>query len=149
MDGLTVWHEARLQEEDVENIHNMATADIVDLMLSTRFPPHRIVEWVDQSILLSFLAAETHELTAKRRNELRDYGITNATGALVTLYNGHVPAGTEVTVANDKRKELVPWLTVLADNLKTNTNLPLVRIWKNIDLSVLTKAPDAQVAAVK
>ena len=39
LDGLTVWHEARLEEEDIENIPNMATTEIVDLMLSTHFPP--------------------------------------------------------------------------------------------------------------
>jgi hypothetical protein len=35
LDGLTVWHESRLEEEDIENVANMATADIVDL-ISTR-----------------------------------------------------------------------------------------------------------------
>ena len=29
LDGLTVWHEARLEEEDIENVPNMATADVV------------------------------------------------------------------------------------------------------------------------
>ncbi len=55
LDGLTVWHEARLEEEDIENIPNMATTEIVDLMLRTRFPPDRIIDWVDQAILLTHL----------------------------------------------------------------------------------------------
>jgi hypothetical protein len=33
LDGLTVWHEARLQEEDIENIPNMADADLVHLSI--------------------------------------------------------------------------------------------------------------------
>jgi hypothetical protein len=41
LDGLTVWHEARLEEEDIENVPNMATADIVSLLISTRFPADR------------------------------------------------------------------------------------------------------------
>ena len=139
LDGLTVWHQARLEEEDVENVHNMATADIVDLMLSTRFPPHRIIDWIDQAILLSFVAGESSEVTAQRRNELRKYGIVNATGVLVTLREKHL--GDDATIrlrpgsadpAQDSVK-IVPWMFVLADNLQTNSNLVLVRNWKNID----------------
>jgi hypothetical protein len=39
LDGLTVWHEARLEEEDIENIPNMANADLVELLLNTRLSP--------------------------------------------------------------------------------------------------------------
>ena len=39
LDGLTVWHEARLEQEDIENIPNMATTDLVELFINTRFPP--------------------------------------------------------------------------------------------------------------
>lgn len=59
LDGLTVWHEARLEEEDVENIPNMATADLIDLFINTRFPPDRIIDWVDQSILYTQPGAAT------------------------------------------------------------------------------------------
>ena len=55
LDGLTVWHETRLEEEDIENVHNMATADIVDLLVDTRIPAGRIVDWIDQAILLTHL----------------------------------------------------------------------------------------------
>src|SRR6266571_4504770 len=58
LDGLTVWHEARLEEEDVENVPNMATADLVDLMRQTRFPPDRIIDWVDQAILFTHIGPE-------------------------------------------------------------------------------------------
>ena len=52
VDGLSVWHEARLDEEDIENVPNLATADIVELMLNTKIAPNRIIDWVDQSMLL-------------------------------------------------------------------------------------------------
>ena len=58
LDGLTVWHEARLEEEDIENVPNMATADIVSLLVSTRLPADRIVDWVDQAILLTYLGPD-------------------------------------------------------------------------------------------
>ena len=59
-------------------------------MLSTRFPPHRIIDWIDQAILLTFIAGESLELTALRRSELRKHGIVNATGVLITLREKHL-----------------------------------------------------------
>src|SRR5215471_15252349 len=58
LDGLTVWHEARFEEEDIENIPNMATADLVDLFINTRFPADRIIDWVDQAILYTTLGPD-------------------------------------------------------------------------------------------
>jgi hypothetical protein len=55
LDGLTVWHESRLEEEDIENVPNMATADVVGLLVSTPYSPERVVDWVDQAILLTQL----------------------------------------------------------------------------------------------
>ena len=76
LDGLTVWHETRLEEEDIENVPNMATANFVDLMLNTRVPADRIIDWVDQAILYTHLGAD--EAAAKRREALRKCGIRTA-----------------------------------------------------------------------
>jgi hypothetical protein len=134
LDGLTVWHESRLEEEDVENIHNMATADVVDVVLSTRFPPHRIIEWIDQSILLSCIAGDDREVTTLRRNELRKHGITNATSVLVALCRDHIAKDVEIKIDQGQRVKLMPWLVVLADGIRTHCNLSLVQAWKNIDV---------------
>ena len=56
LDGLTVWHETRL--EDIENVHNMATADIVDLLVDTRIPADRVIDWIDRAILLTQLGQQ-------------------------------------------------------------------------------------------
>ena len=37
-------HEARLDDEDIENTPNMATADLLELMINTRFPADRLVD---------------------------------------------------------------------------------------------------------
>ena len=65
LDGLTIWHEARLEEEDVENVPNMATADLVELMLNTRFPPDRVIEWVDQAILLTHIGVPSQKTSVE------------------------------------------------------------------------------------
>ena len=72
LDGLSVWHEARLDEEDIENVPNLATADIVELMLNTKIAPNRIIDWVDQAILLMVLPPAPKEWGA----ELDRHGAT-------------------------------------------------------------------------
>jgi hypothetical protein len=51
LDGVSIWIEARLIEENVENIESMATAPIEQLVIGTHFPVAQIVDWVDQAIL--------------------------------------------------------------------------------------------------
>ena len=49
--GLTRLDYDRLKEENIDNVQHLATADIVDLLLKTRYPPERIVDWIDQALL--------------------------------------------------------------------------------------------------
>jgi hypothetical protein len=81
IDGMTIWHQSRFEEEDVENVPNIATVDIVDLMLSVKMSPHRLVDWIDQAILLMYLEPnyENKELSQLRK-KLKQYGIRTATG---------------------------------------------------------------------
>jgi hypothetical protein len=51
IDGLNIWYEARLVEENIEDMQNLATANFVDVMLHTRVPVGRLVDWVDQAYL--------------------------------------------------------------------------------------------------
>jgi len=51
LDGLNVWYEARLLEEGIEDMQNLTTANLIDVMLHTRVPVGRLVDWVDQSFL--------------------------------------------------------------------------------------------------
>ena len=55
LDGLTVWHETRLEEEDIENVPNMATVDMAGMLVSTPYSAERVIDWVDQAILLTQL----------------------------------------------------------------------------------------------
>lgn len=51
LDGMNVWYEARLVEEGIEDVQNLATADIGNALLRTRIPPERLIDWVDQALL--------------------------------------------------------------------------------------------------
>ncbi len=51
LDGLNAFQEDRLMLEGIENLQNLATANIVDLMLRTRYPVEQIIDWIDQALL--------------------------------------------------------------------------------------------------
>jgi hypothetical protein len=48
---LDVYDRARLLDEGVTNIEGLAHHDLIDLMLETRIPVPRLVDWIDQAIL--------------------------------------------------------------------------------------------------
>jgi hypothetical protein len=136
LDGLTVWHEARLEEEDIENIPNMATADIVELMLNTRTPPERIVDWVDQAILYTQLGPEK-----KSRQRLREHGIRTASD-LVVAYAKSQKRGSadleafEKIVPSDGRARI----RAMVDTLSNYPNLQIVQKWRREGEYCLTPA---------
>jgi hypothetical protein len=120
LDGLTVWNEARLEEEDIENIPNMATAEIADLMLNTRISPDRIIDWVDQAILYTHLGPEEEDgFTKEQRQKLRSHGIRTATSLMEVCQK-------ECNIGNLERLEM----RSLEKSIKTNPNLKLIQTWK-------------------
>ena len=127
LDGLTVWHEARLQEEDIENIPNMATTDLVELFINTRFPPERIIDWVDQAILYTQLGAENKGF----RDVLRLQGIRTATSFLeasaAKRKQQEQPAADDTPAANAMEFD-----SSLEAALSTNSNLALVQRWRTM-----------------
>ena len=134
LDGLTVWHEARLEEEDVENIPNMATADLVDLLINTRFPPDRIIDWVDQAILYTHLGPPSNTSnTPALRELLRAHGIRTAT-SLVEDYNR-----SEFHRDREAFERIIPTagnarnaMRSLVDAVGTNATLKMIQTWKGL-----------------
>ena len=71
LDGLNLWYEARLTEEGVEDMQNLTTMNLVDVILHTRVPPGRLVDWTDQAFLLIHLDKTDRTELNKLRRELR------------------------------------------------------------------------------
>jgi hypothetical protein len=95
LDGLNLWYEVRLLEEGVEDLQNLTTMNMVDVVLHTRVPPGRLVDWLDQALLLLHLDARTHREgegaapepgapldSTAARHALRRVGIRTATDLL-------------------------------------------------------------------
>jgi hypothetical protein len=77
LDGLTIWDQARLFEEGIEDLHGLVTANLVDVILGTRIPVDRLVDWLDQALLYLYVPAESGG--GKPREALRALGIRTAT----------------------------------------------------------------------
>ena len=150
LDGLTVWHESRLEEEDIENVPNMATAELVDMFLNTRFPPDRIIDWVDQAILYTHLGRITTNGRDPRRDALRAQGIRTAS-ALVEAYNQSDTHGDRAEfekLLKDEHSPRIP-MRSLVDALQTNPNLRLIQTWRGLLPHTHTKHTQAPKPAVK
>jgi hypothetical protein len=77
LDGLSVWDEARLAEEGIEDLQGLTTANLVDVLLQTRVPIARLVDWLDQAFL--YLRLPDGDAGKPVRQRLRAVGIRGAT----------------------------------------------------------------------
>ncbi len=79
LDGFNLWYEARLTEEGVEDMQNLTTMNLVDVILHTRVPAGRLVDWIDQAFLLIHLErTDRAELNQVRQREQRAAGADTA-----------------------------------------------------------------------
>ncbi|WP_067897654.1 hypothetical protein [Nocardia vaccinii] len=94
IDGLNVWYAYRLVEEGIEDMQSLVTANLVDLILHTRVPVGRLVDWIDQAQLYLHLPPENKKGVGGdsgdvgpelSRRKLREYGIRTATDVLNTF----------------------------------------------------------------
>lgn len=52
MDEATI---ERLEEVNISNVQHLSTVDPVELTLKTLYPFHRVIDWIDQAILITYL----------------------------------------------------------------------------------------------
>jgi hypothetical protein len=87
LEGIDLYDRARLASEGITNIEALAHSDLIELLVQTRIPAPRLVDWVDQSILN--LHVPRNDIVSKDSAErlssydvLRRVGIRNATDLL-------------------------------------------------------------------
>jgi hypothetical protein len=78
LQGIDLYDRTRLASEGVTNIEALAHHDLIELMLQTRIPVPRLIDWTDQAILHLHVGAAD-------RATLREYGIRTASD-LVQAY---------------------------------------------------------------
>jgi hypothetical protein len=143
LDGVSVWYEARLLELGIEDMENLATANLVDVILHSQVPVARLVDWVDQAHL--YLHLEPRANDGGTRQVLRRLGIRTATAledALRPSPNGTPLAGG--LVPPEANQELLDNLrcalnrgglspsvtTAMLKTFDNDPNLRHVRKWK-------------------
>jgi hypothetical protein len=72
LDGLNIWYEARLIEEGVEDMQNLTTINLVEVILHTRAPVGRLIDWIDQAYLLIHLNPVSRKEIKQARNCVND-----------------------------------------------------------------------------
>jgi predicted dehydrogenase len=58
LDDIDVYERTRLEEEGITSVQALARHDLVDLILSSRIPIPRLIDWVDQAILHQHLSPD-------------------------------------------------------------------------------------------
>ncbi|NWF69797.1 MAG: hypothetical protein HXY40_12000 [Chloroflexi bacterium] len=69
IDGISDLHETRLRDNGIDDIQNLASAEIIDLLVNTAFSAQQVLEWIDQAIL--FLYLDESEIESFRRGKIR------------------------------------------------------------------------------
>jgi hypothetical protein len=145
LDGLTVWHEARLEEADIENIPNMANADLVELLLNTRLASEQIIDWADQAILYTQLGPQGEQQGDNARQKLRIYGIRTATSLLWASHQGKREAFDKILTTRES-DSVMPMLEA---SLATNSNLKLIRRWRSVSDTPSPSSAEMQIGPKK
>ena len=121
-----------IEEENIENVQNMATANIVELMLNTRYPPDRIVDWVDQAMLYTQLGRDRIKGTKAGAtdpiDQLKKYGIRTAS-SLITVYQMNKIRKKPIDFESILSENGQSRITSIIDALGTNPNLSLIQRW--------------------
>ena len=84
LEGLNIWYEARLLEEGIEDMQNLVSANMVEVLLHTRVPVGRLVDWHDQALLYLHLPPRRKHRKRDRprahpRDVLAPFGVRSAT----------------------------------------------------------------------
>jgi hypothetical protein len=135
LEGIDLYDRARLMDEGVTNIEGLAHHDLIDLMLETRIPVPRLVDWVDQAILYLHLPPAGASESQGDRARLRTYGIRTATDLETAHAAAKARAGAEdgeglLRVLDDPPAGRPPRLRVVLDALVDDEWLPNVRHWR-------------------
>jgi len=127
VDGITLFHEERLLEEGIQNQHDMAYADVANLLIKTPYSARQLLDWIDQCALLLFLSAS--EADGFRRG-----GVRTASDLLAIwqpLESGRPDAGAPDsppdTTWEASRKQIATMLQTLPERMDA--------IYKSLDAS--------------
>jgi hypothetical protein len=138
LDGIDLYDRARLQDEGVTNVEGLAHHDLCELMLQTRIPLPRLLDWVDQAILRLHTTAEAEHDEAgsfKLLENLRRHGIRTATD-LLEAHEQAIHRNQEDVflekLSGDPAGTALPRLRTLLDAIQNEHWLNSLRYWHSL-----------------
>lgn len=115
IEGLTIWDETRLMEEGIENVQNLATTNVQELIINTNFNTNRLIDWIDQAYLIMHVST--------RISNWRYYGIRSASDFLNAYGNGVNDSLVESNLVSEHEVELYH------SSMNTGPNKQLITSW--------------------
>jgi len=152
LEGIDLYDRARLSEEGITNIQALAHHDLVDLLLETRIPAGRLVDWIDQAILYLHIVDPAEDAPANSKKDapadsrkdapadsrkyaqrLRQHGIRTATD-LLTVFDKckDEPVRDQLrrAVTDDSKDGGSRNLDILVASLQDDEWLSFIRYWR-------------------
>jgi hypothetical protein len=81
IDGIDIYDSSRLEVEGIPDVAALATSDLTSVMLQTRLPIGRVIDWADQAALMVVVGVPGSQLDPRVRC-LRSRGIRTGTDLL-------------------------------------------------------------------
>lgn len=142
LEGIDIYDRARLSDEGVTNVEGLAHHDLVELMLYTRIPPPRLVDWVDQAILYLHVGgrpgtgSEEGESRASSLATLRAHGIRTATDLEKAWQGARIARKRSRALVNllgpdDTVERRLPRLRVVLDVIDQEEWIGPLRNWRS------------------
>jgi len=131
LEGMNLYDQARLLEEGIENIENLAHHNLMELIVRTRIPTPRIIDMFDQAILYLHLGPEDDQNNS--RTLLKSLGIRTATDLI--FCRNKIDAFKDDPTYTD----LVKKLDIISASLKDDEWLNYITGWR--ESSALTDKP--------
>lgn len=150
LEGIDLYDRARLSEEGVDNVENLAYHNLIDLLVQTRIPARRLADMVDQAILYLHLrgsappaqsAEHSDDQAPPALNYLRRYGIRTATDLIHAWRTtpGRGPADFEV-VLRKQSEEFADRIQIVVGTLKEADGM-LQLLYRRALVTQLPKGP--------
>jgi len=125
LEGMNLYDQARLLEEGIDNIENLAHHNLMELIVRTRIPTQRLVDMFDQAILYLHLGPDENDENKNLRRLLKTLGVRTATDL--------INCRKEIeTFRNDpKYTELVNKLKVIITSFGDDEWFPYIKGWRD------------------
>lgn len=147
IDGIDIYESARLESEGISDIPSLAKSDLVSMMVNTRMPVERLVDWSDQAMLVLLVDEgepdagrdgdddeDQRSVEPSRITRLRGMGIRTASSLLAVAQDAE-PAGRRAAAAEILGGE--PLLTGLARQIEQEPSTRRIRHWREAELTDL------------